>query len=456
LPRAQALELTTHRVTTFIRNLIPDAPPITVARLRHTAWAHAVGESKVHPILMQLQTDRKRMEFYSHSFYACVSRNQLQAAMGTAQGQLMTCIHKAYSEGAPSWAKFLGKPVGAWPMLPRNDTKQKPEGESLRDPSGDFVTVRSTECYGARYCPRFETIQALVRAELHNLAHAMLLHETHEAKAQAWHDALVYLVVLLSALTGGTRIGEIVELFANAVDLAFEPPLLTLLGKANRFTEESRTQCVVPRLLPLWQELVTEPVLSQPKDLQVSGVAGSNLQTFKPFNLQTALCVHTKRGRLRPISRRDVWEHLRAIAVQAGIAANEADYAIRFHACRHFTISWLIAHGSRFKDEGYWFGHQTAGNELLHPIAGSDLHQHWDEMTMKLHELLDALGVTEAVVRAIAACDVESLQQILPPSPQSLFKSQIHTGSEEDATEEETDDDLNGTNPISEFALSEQ
>jgi hypothetical protein len=290
--------------------------------------------------------------------------------------------------------------------------------------------LSGTGHYGARYCPRFDIIKALVLAELHTLAQAPSLHDTAEGTAQAWHDALAYLLVLLSALTGGTRIGEIVDLLPSAVDLGFEPPLITLLGKGNRFTEESRTQCVLPRLLPLWQSI------------------SAGLKVSKPEST-VALHVHTKRGQLRPMSRRDVWEHLRGIATRAGITANDADYAIRFHACRHFAISWLITHGSTFKDEGYWFGHQTAGNELLHPVGGGDVQQHWAEMTAQLHGLLDALGVTEAVVQAITHGDAEALCLLLPSLPKSLRRNDVVTNTDtckqvsvEDTAQEVTDDEF--------------
>ena len=112
-----------------------------------------------------------------------------------------------------------------------------------------------------------------------------------------------------------------------------------------------------------------------------------------------------------------MWAHYRATAITAGVHAFEADFSLRFHACRHLSISWVIAHGSQFQDEGYWYGHQTAGNELIHPIAGGRLGMHWQRMNALMMQLLDDLGVTEAVVQAIAAQDALLLKLLLPPLP---------------------------------------
>lgn len=119
-----------------------------------------------------------------HSFYACVARQQLREQIGKAQTNLMARIEQSYKDG-----EAAGK--AANPTLP------------LAFPRRAATTLSANDYYGARYCPRFEMAKAMVLAELHNIAECMSRHTTPEISAQAWHDAVIYLLVLLSAVTAG-------------------------------------------------------------------------------------------------------------------------------------------------------------------------------------------------------------------------------------------------------------
>ena len=152
-----------------------------------------------------------------------------------------------------------------------------------------------------------------------------------------------------------------------------------------------------------------------------------------------------------------MWAHYRATAITAGVHAFEADFSLRFHACRHLSISWVIAHGSQFQDEGYWYGHQTAGNELIHPIAGGDLNAHWQRMGALMRQLLDELGATEPVVQAISVQDGLALKSLLPPLPAPLHPTEkmLRRAAEMDV-QGESDEKSDGDGEIGDDAEREE
>ena len=366
--REQARERVPRAVTEAIRQVMPDAPAVTFAALRHTFWTRVVGESNVHPLHAQMQAGRTRSELYSHSFYGCVSEQTLRDALAPPLKQWMQTIQAAYADGITSWAT-------RWGNAPN----------PLALPTIESRPASSDDHYGSTYCVKTSILRKLVLASLQSLANIPALHVDDAACERAWHDGLTYLCVTLTGACLGSRVGEVAEILVTAVDLGYMPPLVTLIGKGNRFNEEARTLMIPARLVPLWPAVTK----SQPSEC--------------------ALNLYGQRDFLRPLRREDVWRHVIAMSAVAGLTGDMADGVIRFHGLRHHLVSWHIARGVPFAHDAYWIGHQTAGAELLHPAGNGSLKAMWAEIEPNLNALLDVLGITDDVIAALCQHDVEKL-----------------------------------------------
>ncbi len=179
--------------------------------------------------------------------------------------------------------------------------------------------------------------------------------------------------------------GAVAETLASGVDLDYAPPLVTLIGKGNRFSEEARTLMIPARLVLLWRTVTT------------TGIKGS------AFHLYGA------REQLRPLRRENLWRYVMAMSEAAGLTGDMADGVIRFHGLRHHLVSWHIARGVSFAHDVYWIGHQTAGAELLHPAGNGSLKAMWAETLPHLNALLDELGITDDAITALIQHDIEKL-----------------------------------------------
>ena len=375
LTRDQAHERVPRMVTESIQQVMPDAPKVTFAALRHTFWTQVVGEASIHPMLAQMQAGRTRPELYSHSFYANVSRATLRERLTMALRQWQHKIAAAHADGINIWATRLG-------ILTR----------SLSLPGLEALPIEGDEHYGSTYCVRIETLRKIFRAALRSLTEIPNIHEDADMRERAWHDGLTYLCASLTGVCLGGRVGEVAETLASAVDLDYAPPLVTLIGKGNRFNEEARTLMIPARLVPLWRAVTK------------TGFEGS------AFNLYGA------REQLRPLRREDLWRYVMAMSEAAGLTGDMADGVIRFHGLRHHLVSWHIARGVSFAHDAYWIGHQTAGAELLHPAGNGSLKALWAEVEPHLNALLDELGITDDVITALIQRDPEKLTLALQAS----------------------------------------
>jgi site-specific recombinase XerD len=408
LTREAARTLVTHKVTAAARAVMPDAPAITFARLRHTFWAHAVAGAGVHPMLAQMEAGRARPELYSHTFYACVSPARLRAWINAAQAHLMSQVHKAHADAMHGWAKALGHVIQPLQLL---------AADAHQTGSAMLTATQDELHFGSTYCVRRTVLRRLMWAMLREMAGIDARHADDDTRACAWADAQVYACVLLTGICLGARVGEVARLPASAVDIHYTPALVTLLGKGNRFVEESRTLMIPRRLVPLWRAALP------------AHAAAASMPAFLLHRQGSA--------EKRPLKREDVWRHVMALSARAGLRGDASDGVIRFHALRHHLVSFFLDHGVRWAHDAYWTGHQTAGAELLHPATTGSLQAMWAEMAPALDALLDALGITDAVIAAMVMRDGPALSQLA----EAMRPQDVSDGSEKDGEDGNADDD---------------
>ena len=123
--------------------------------------------------------------------------------------------------------------------------------------------------------------------------------------------------------------------------------------------------------------------------------------------------LHRQRSdEMRLLKREDVWRHVMALSVLAGLKGDVSDGVIRFHALRHHLISFFLEYGVSFAHDTYWTGHQTAGAELLHSANAGSLSAMWAEIEPALHAMLAVLGMTDACIAAIVRREGATLKRI--------------------------------------------
>jgi integrase len=375
---AAALKLITRPITDLLRRFRPEYPRLTFSQLRHTFWTRFTGEGGngggVHPILAQMQADVSRMELRARLFYHCVSLGTLQRGIVLAQRQLLEQVQAAYIAVLPKLRRTR--------LLPdHSDDTFYPL--KLDIPPTSVIVQASEEYYGACYYPRPAVVAAVVRQLLLEVSRAPSRYADQAQAEKALHNARVVLCAFLAAVSSATRMIEITGLRSGALDLDYDPPLITLAGKTSRFTEEIRTLPIPLRLVSLWRLVL-------------------------PVNPGSSQALHIYTGKnqtLKPLSRADLWQHLRRAASLASLDChlNLGDEVFKFHSFRHLLASYLLEQGMPSLRAAYLLGHQSAGSEHSHSFGGLDFRETWRLAEQHLGGLLDVLGVTEAAMQAVIA-----------------------------------------------------